>query len=59
MSDSVTKYFENEDRTFSTPVSKELKLSEEEIKEAYKVLAYYEKNAILYAAKILNDAGTL
>jgi len=37
----------------------EVKLTEEEVKEAYKVLAYYEKNVILYAAKILNDEGTL
>lgn len=59
MSDSVTKYFE--DKEFSVPSTPtfETKLTPEEVKEAYKVLAYYDKNVILYAAKILNDEASV
>lgn len=74
MSDSVTKWHEmqQDNVIFESPDGGKTvkarpmneptfvaKLSQEEIKEAYKVLAYYEKNVILYAAKILNDEGTL
>ena len=59
MSDSVTKWYEmNEDTTRPFTYSPPKEVSEEDKKDAYKILSYYEKNAILYAAKILKDGST-
>ena len=67
MSDSVKKWHEmQEDKkiyespdggktVFERPLRVPNELTDDEKKEAYKVLAYYESNVILYAARILNN----
>lgn len=63
MSDSIKKYHEmvedgiiKEDKVIPRPNIDKYLLSEEQKKEAYKILAYYDKDVILYAAKILNES---
>lgn len=65
MSDSITKWHEmqEEKKIFespdggktikSRPIVEPKSLTEEQKKEAYKILAYYEKEVIEYAARIL------
>lgn len=67
MSDSVKKWHEmQEDKkiyespdggktVFERPLKVPNELTDDEKKEAYKVLAYYESNVILYAARILKN----
>jgi hypothetical protein len=67
MSDSVKKWHEmQEDKkiyespdggktVFERPLRVPNELTDDEKKEAYKVLAYYESNVILYAARILKN----
>tara|TARA_R110000803_G_scaffold45360_3_gene95592 strand:+ start:964 stop:1143 length:180 start_codon:yes stop_codon:yes gene_type:complete len=40
---------------FERPLRVPNELTDDEKKEAYKVLAYYESNVILYAARILKN----
>ena len=54
MSDSVKKWHEMQEEN-STPIVFQKKLSEEQRKEAYKVLAYYDAEVIRYAANILDS----
>tara|TARA_B100001121_G_C18363387_1_gene468158 strand:+ start:384 stop:578 length:195 start_codon:yes stop_codon:yes gene_type:complete len=63
MSDSVKKYHEmvedgiiKEDKVIPPPNINKYFLSEDQKKEAYRLLAYYDKDIILYAAKILNGS---
>ena len=63
MSDSIKKYHEmvedgriNEDKVIPTPNINKYFLSEVQKKEAYRLLTYYDKDVILYAAKILNGS---
>ena len=63
MSDSVKKYHEmvedgiiKEDKVIPPPNINKYFLSEYQKKEAYRLLAYYDKDIILYAAKILNGS---
>jgi len=62
MSDSIKKYYEmvedgiiKEDKVIPPPNINKYFLSEEQKKEAYKILAYYSKDVILYAARIINE----
>ena len=67
MSDSIKKWHEmQEDKkiyespdggktVFERPLRVPNELTDDEKKEAYKVLAYYESNVILYAARILKN----
>lgn len=55
MSDSVTKWHEMNEVKFE--VGKTVtRLTDDQKKEAYKVLAYYDAEVILFAAKILNSS---
>lgn len=54
MSDSVKKWHEMNEVKFEKAPSA-AKLTDDQKKEAYKVLAYYDAEVILFAAKILNS----
>ena len=57
MSDSVKKWHEmQEDKNPTTTTNV---LTDEQKKEAYKILAYYDTEVILYATSIINNGTTL
>ena len=64
MSDSVTKYFEdmsdreimNAKQGITGDVSFAKKISEEDRKDAYKILAYYNEDAINLAKHLLDES---
>ena len=64
MSDSVTKYFEdmsdreimNAKQGIGADVSFAKKISEEDRKDAYKILAYYSDDAINLAKHLLDES---
>ncbi len=58
MSDSVKKWHEmQEDKNPTTTTTNVL--TDEQKKEAYKILAYYDTEVILYATSIINNGTTL
>ena len=66
MSDSIKKYNEMVEDGRIDPKRKSTRkifhstlLTEEEKKEAYKILAYYDTKVILHAASIINNDSTL
>jgi len=65
MSDSIKKYHEMvedgriEDKKSSRTVFQSTLLTDEEKKEAYKILAYYDTKVVLHAASIINNDSSL
>lgn len=58
MSDSVKKWHEmQEDKNPTTTTTNVL--TDEQKKEAYRILAYYDTKVILHAASIINNDSTL
>ena len=59
MSDSVKKWHEMQEDKNPTTTTTTNVLTDEQKKEAYKILAYYDTEVILYATSIINNGTSL